>query len=159
MRSKKNYVSFMLLVALIVLLPLCLYGEDPKHGKPMGTKESAAQEQAYAPMPDPGKKVPMGGGHYLIYGFDKKPKLGTVIIKVEIFNGEGKRETSMEVKADAGMPSMRGAHETGEQAFKLSKKGDYLLPISIVMPGGWEIRVTIAKEGKVIFRGRYNFDV
>jgi hypothetical protein len=110
-------------------------------------------------MPDPGKKVPMGGGYYLIYGFDKKPKLGTVIMKVDIFSGEDKKETSMEVKADAGMPSMRGAHETGEQAFKLSKKGDYLLPISIVMPGGWEIRLRVAKEGKIIFRGRYNFDV
>ena len=159
MRSKKNYFPSMLLAALIALLPLCLHGENPKSNKSMSTKESAVQEQTYASMPDPGKKVPMGGGHYLIYGFDKKPKLGTVIMKVEIFNGEGKKETSMEVKADAGMPSMRGAHETGEQAFKLSKKGDYLLPISIVMPGGWEIRVTIAKDGKVIFRGRYNFDV
>lgn len=159
MRSKKNYFPSMLLAALIALLPLCLQGENPKSSKSMSTKESAVQEQAYAPMPDPGKKVPMGGGYYLIYGFDKKPKLGTVIMKVEIFSGEGKKETSMEAKADAGMPSMRGAHETGEQAFKLSKKGDYLLPISIVMPGGWEIKVTVAKEGKVIFRGRYNFDV
>ena len=159
MRSKKNYFSSMLLTAFIALLPLCLQGESPKGSKPMGTKGSAVQEQAYAPMPDPGKKVPMGGGYYLIYGFDKKPKLGTVIMKVEIFNGEGKKETSMEVKGDADMPSMRGAHGTGDQPFKLSKKGDYLLPINIVMPGGWEIKVTVAKDGKVIFRGRYNFDV
>jgi hypothetical protein len=65
----------------------------------------------------------------------------------------------LEVKADAGMPSMRGAHETGDRPFALSKKGDYLLPINIVMPGDWEIRVTILKAGKVTFRGRYNFDI
>ena len=95
----------------------------------------------------------------MIYGFDKKPKLGTVIMKVEIFTAEGKKDTSLEAKADAGMPSMKGAHETGDRAFTVSKKGDYLLPIPIVMPGDWEIRLTISKEGKVIFRGRYNFDV
>ncbi len=95
----------------------------------------------------------------MIYGFDKKPKLGTLIIKVEIFTRDGKKDTSVEVKADSGMPSMRGAHETGEKPFQLSKKGDYLLPINIVMPGDWEISLTVMKSGKVLFRGKYNFDV
>jgi hypothetical protein len=54
---------------------------------------------------------------------------------------------------------MRGAHETGDRYFKLSRNGDYLLPIDIVMPGDWEIRLTILKDGKVIFRGSYQFDV
>ena len=40
-----------------------------------------------------------------------------------------------------------------------AKKGDYLLPINIVMPGDWEVRLTVLKEGKVIFRGSYQFDV
>ena len=39
--------------------------------------------------------------------FDKKSKMGIVIMKVEIFSMEGKRDTPLEVKADAGMPSMR----------------------------------------------------
>ena len=80
-------------------------------------------------------------------------------MKVQVFTKEGKKETSMEVRADAGMPSMRGEHETGDRPFVLSNKGDYLLPINIVMPGDWEIRLTLLKEGKVIFRGGYNFDV
>jgi hypothetical protein len=82
-----------------------------------------------------------------------------VILKVEIFTKEGKKETSFEVKADAGMPSMRGAHDTGEKPFKLSNKGDYLLPVNIIMPGDWDIRLTISKDGKVLFRGRHNFNV
>ena len=57
------------------------------------------------------------------------------------------------------MPSMRGAHGTGDRPFQISNKGDYLLPISIVMPGDWEIKLTVIKAGKVIFRGRYNFNV
>ena len=119
----------------------------------------AQNQPSFPSMPGPGKKVPIGNGHYLIFGFDKKPKLGTVIMKVEIFTKEGKKDTSFEVKADSGMPSMKGAHEAGGRAFKLSKKGDYLLPIDIVMPGDWEVRLTLLKGGKVIFRGSYQFDV
>lgn len=110
-------------------------------------------------MSEPGSKVQIGSGYYMVYGFDKKPKLGTVIMKVDIFKGEGERDTSFQVKGDSGMPSMRGAHETGDRAFQLSRKGSYLLPIDIVMPGDWEIRLTILKDGKVFFRGRYNFDI
>jgi len=119
----------------------------------------AEQTSVHPLMFGPGKKVSLGGDHYLIYGFDKKPKLGTLIMKVEIFTKEGKKDTSFEAKADADMPSMRGAHATGDRPFKLSNKGDYLLPIDIVMPGVWEIKLTVLKEGKVIFRGSHRFDV
>jgi hypothetical protein len=146
--TKRRCLFFILLPLMLSLSPLLLYGEVHQVQKP-----------AYPSIPEPGKKVPVGSGHYLIYGFDKKPKLGTVIMKVEIFTSDGRKDTSLEVKADAGMPSMRGAHETGDRAFRLSRKGDYLLPISIVMPGDWEIRFTVLKDGKVIFSGRYNFDV
>lgn len=114
---------------------------------------------AVAAMPGPGKKVPLDNGSYLIFGFDKKPKMGTTIMKVEVYTPDGKRDTSLELLADSGMPSMRGAHETGDQPFKLSKKGEYLLPVNIVMPGEWEIRLTIKKNGKVIFRGSHKFDI
>ena len=156
---------FMILVLLIIsILPLPLYAQGYKGQKAVSKKDVASasgteQAKDYSPMPNPGKKVPIGSGYYLIYGFDKKPKLGTLIMKVEIFTDEGNKDTSFEVKADAGMPSMKGAHETGDRAFKLSRRGDYVLPISIVMPGDWEIRLTILKDKNVIFRGRYNFDV
>ena len=123
------------------------------------TSAFAAQMPEYPPMPAPGKNVSVGNGYYMIYNFDKKPKLGTAIMKVEVFTEDGKKDTSLEVKADADMPSMRGAHGTGNRVFKISNKGDYLLPIPIVMPGDWQVRFTVSKDGKVIFRGRYDFDV
>jgi hypothetical protein len=160
---KKRFFFILFLMAIsITFLPLD--GETQQGHKPKPAAEGSAVSQTepapvYPSMPGPGKKVPVGSDYYLIFGFDKKPKLGTLIMKVEIFTKEGKKDTSVVVKADAGMPSMKGAHETGERPFKLSKKGDYLLPIDIVMPGDWEIRVTLLKEGKVIFRGSYQFDV
>jgi len=149
------------LVLCMIGLPPFLYGQDHSGHKAGGSQAASVTEKspAYPSMAGPGKKVPIGNDQYLIYGFDKKPKLGTVIMKVEIFTKDGKKDTSMQAKADAGMPSMKGAHETGERPFSLSKKGDYLLPINLVMPGDWEVRLTLMKEGKVMFRGSYQFDV
>jgi hypothetical protein len=160
---KKWFFFILFLVVISFLwLPPCAQSQQ-KHKSKSGSVGSAIpgaeQTPVYPSMPGPGKKVSIGNDYYLIYSFDKKPKLGTLIMKVEIFTQEGKKDTSAEVKAEAGMPSMKGAHETGEQPFKLSKKGDYLLPINIVMPGDWEIRLTLLKDGKVIFRGSYQFNV
>ena len=155
----KKWFFFIVFLMVISLLWLPSWAQS-QHGpqSKSGSSVSSA-EPAYPSMPGPGKKVPIGSDQYLIYGFDKKPKLGTIIMKVEIFTKEGKKDTSFEAKADAGMPSMRGAHETGERPLKLSNKGDYLLPINIVMPGDWEIKLTLSKGGKVVFRGSYQFDI
>ncbi len=130
-----------------------------KQSVDVAAASGAGSAQVYPAMPGPGKKVPVGNDYYFMYSFDKKPKLGTIIMKVEIFTTEDKKDTSIEVKADVDMPSMKGAHSTGDKSFKLSNKGDYLLPINIVMPGGWEIKLTLLKAGKIIYTGSYQFDV
>jgi hypothetical protein len=162
--AMKKWFSFIFfLVAIFVLcLPLLAgsqQGQKASRSEVGSAVSGAGATPVFPSMPGPGKKIPAGNDYSFIYGFDKKPKLGTVIMKVEIFTREGKKDTSFEVKADAGMPSMKGSHETGDQPFTLSKKGDYLLPINIVMPGNWEIKLTLSKEGKVIFRGSYQFDI
>jgi hypothetical protein len=144
MYHTKKGLSIILFFLVTSLLPLTLFGED---------------HQIYPAMPGLDKKVQIGDGNYLIYKFDKQPKLGTVIIKVEIFDSKDKKDTSMEITGDAGMPSMRGAHDTGERPFALSNKGTYLLPVNIVMPGEWEIKLTVKKAGKIIFRGSHRFNV
>jgi len=164
MAAKNNVFPLVLFLAILTFSCPTLnaqghQGLKSKHG-PVDPAPSGGEKAAAFPvMAKPGNKVLLPGGYYFIYGFDKKPKLGTMIIKVEIFTKDNKKDTSFEVKAEAGMPSMKGAHETGDQSFTLSKKGDYLLPINIVMPGDWEIRLTFFKEGKVAFRGSYPFDV
>lgn len=119
---------------------------------------SAAKEE-YGVLPKPGGKVPLGRDHYFLYGFDKSPKIGTYVMRVEIFTRDGRRDTSFVVKGDSDMPSMRGAHSTGEKDFSLSAKGVYLLPVRLVMPGDWEVRFVFVKDGKTVLRGVYLFDV
>jgi hypothetical protein len=117
-----------------------------------------AQAPVYIAMPAPGQKVPIGNDMYMIYGFVEKPKMGPVIMKIQIFGKGGEKDTSLVIIADSwmpSMPSMDGGHDT----FRLSKNGDYLTPITISMPGDWEIKLTLSKGGNVIFRGSYKFDV
>ena len=158
--GKKTLISSLMLLALALpFSPLHAGSHEGHQMKGDAGKAVTGQTPVFAAMAGTGKKVPIGNGGYLIYGFDKKPKMGTVIMKVEAYTTDGKRDTSLEILGDSGMPSMRGAHETGDQPFKLSRKGEYLLPVNIVMPGDWEVRLTIKKGGKVIFRGSHKFDV
>jgi hypothetical protein len=160
-RSKKIFLFPLTLLALLLAYSPLLADshEGHQHHPKAPATHAAGQGPVFAAMPGPGKKVPIGSNGYLIYSFDKKPKIGTVIMKVELYTPEGKRDTSGEVLGDCGMPSMRGAHETGDQPFKLSQKGDYLLPLNVVMPGDWEIRLTIRKAGQAIFQGSHSFDI
>jgi hypothetical protein len=120
---------------------------------------SPPAQVVYQPLPKAGEKVPLDAAHYFIYGFDRQPKLGMSIMRVEIFSRDGNRDTSFVVKGDADMPSMRGAHSSGDKEFSLSAKGIYLLPVRLVMPGDWEIRFTFVKNGKTVLRGVYLFDL
>jgi hypothetical protein len=110
-------------------------------------------------LPKSGEKIPLDSTHYFTYAFTKAPKLGTAVMRVEIFTREGARDTSFTVKGDADMPSMRGVHASGDQNFALSAKGVYLLPVRLVMPGDWEVSFTFLKDGKTLLRGAYLFDL
>lgn len=107
----------------------------------------------------PGQKIPLGAGHYFTYGFTAPPKLGSAIMRVEIFTRNGERDTSFAVKGDVDMPSMRGAHSSGPKPFALSAKGVYLLPVSLVMPGGWEFTFAFERDGKPVFTGVHLFEI
>lgn len=138
----------------------------PSHERWPGTSHAWAgdpsgktEERTPSPSLKAGEKIKIDEHHYFIYGFDKKPQMGTVVLKIQIFSSDGKRDTSYDITGDAGMSAMKGMHDSGEQPFKLNKKGDYLLPVDVVMPGDWEVRLTFTKDKKPVFSGRVNFDV
>lgn len=118
-----------------------------------------AQPPEFKDLPKAGQKCWIGEVNYFVYEFDRTPKMGTVILKVQVFDKDGKQVSDLDITGRSDMPSMRGAHDSGEVAFKLNKKGDYLLPLNIVMPGGWEVLVTFSRSKIVVFRGRVTFDV
>jgi hypothetical protein len=118
-----------------------------------------AEEPVYTELPGPGKTCKIGDTDTFTYEFDKTPKMGMVIVKIKLFDKGGTRTTELGIVGRADMPAMRGAHDSGDVAFKLNRKGDYLLPVNIVMPGEWEIRLVFMRGDEVVFRGALKFDV
>lgn len=117
-----------------------------------------AEKSAGSPL-KAGKKHWIGEEYYFIYDFDKRPQIGTIIIKIQVFTKDGKQDSSLEITGSSDMPSMRGAHSTGDKPFKLNKKGDYLLPVNVVMPGDWEVVFNFLKDKKPIYTGSVRFNV
>jgi hypothetical protein len=133
------------------ILPLVLFLMAGLPGVTMG--------ETYEPLPGPGKKCWIGKDYYFTYSYDKKPQMGTVILKVELFDKDGKQDTTLKIAGNLDMPSMKGAHGSGEIPLKLNKKGEYLLALNIVMPGEWEVQLTFGKDAKVLYRGSTKFHV
>jgi hypothetical protein len=117
------------------------------------------QEPVFQDLPKSGKKCWIGEVNYFIWEFDRTPKMGTAILIVKLYDKDGKQVSDLAITGRSDMPSMRGAHDSGEVAFKTNKAGNYLLPVNIVMPGDWEVQLTFTRNGIVIFRGRITFDV
>lgn len=128
-------------------------------GSGISLTAAAAQEPEFIDLAGPGKKNKIDDTAYFTWEFVQKPKLGPAILKIMLFDPKGSRRTDMTIIGSSDMPSMRGAHDSGDVPFKLNKKGDYLLPVDIVMPGDWEVRLTFKSGDAVVFRGRIAFDV
>jgi hypothetical protein len=145
-------------LALIVLASAA-----PAYSPSSGMTERPTLRQAetpeYSELPGFGKKCRIDDRFHFTYEFAEKPKMGTAILRVRISDQEGNPSTAFTVLGRSGMPSMAGAHDSGEQEFKLNKKGDYLLPVNIVMPGEWEVRLTFKRGDTAVFRGLFRFDV
>jgi hypothetical protein len=126
---------------------------------------SSAPAAKPAPEPPPlllpaeGRRCELPGGRHFTWRFASRPRLGTVVLKVQVFGADGKRVKDLKVAGRSGMPSMRGAHDTGDTPFKLNKKGDYLLPVDVVMPGGWEVVLSFFEGRKRIYHGKVDFEL
>jgi len=156
---------------VLAVLPLfcaaqaCAQAQTGTKGhRPHGAKmEKAAvqpvkSEQAAQPvaLSAAGKNNPLPSGGYFTWQFDKKPQLGTLIIKIRAYDKSGKQVSRYEIYGESGMPEMR-AHDSGPVKFQLNKKGDYLLPVEVAMPGQWRTTVRIKQEGREILAGNIDF--
>ena len=104
------------------------------------------------------KRCKMPDGHTFTYKFDKKPKIGVAVLKVVLYNKQGVKDKTFQITGLSGMPSMGNAHDF-EAPFKINKKGEYLLPVNLVMPGEWEVKLTFKKDGKAVYYGAFTFRV
>ena len=124
------------------------------------TMDSTKKDDAtYVKMPGFDKKFQVEG-YTVSYRFVKRPQIGTIILRVQVFNADKKQVKPFLVSGEYGMPSMKGAHDSGPTALKTNVKGDYLLPVSIVMRGQWQVKLVISdKDKKPVYCGMFTFSV
>ena len=133
--------------AAVVLTALACWGAIPavSGGTGLNAGTAQAEEVEYKELPRPGKKCPLDEDFYFIYEFTTKPRMGMAILRVQIFDQSGNQSAPFKILGRYDMPSMAGAHDSGDQELKLNKKNDYLLPVNIVMPGEWEVKLTFRR--------------
>jgi len=131
----------------------------PVAARTLGPAVSAEENPVFLPLAGPKKKNWIDDTTYFTYEFNEKPKMGMVILKLQVFIKKGDKIAPFAIQGRLDMPSMRGAHDSGDMDFKLSRRNDYLLPLNIVMPGDWEVRLTFTKAQKPIYYASLTFHV
>ena len=129
--------------------------ETTSQAKPAMIPTGELKPAALAPE---GKKNELPGGGWFTWKFDKKPQLGPVIIKIQVYSRDKKKDSSYGITGESGMSYMR-EHDSGSVKFQLNKKGDYLLPVNVVMAGEWFVVIRIRHYGREIFAGKAIFNV
>jgi hypothetical protein len=121
-----------------------------------GTPSKAPTPAGPAALAPEGKKNMLPDGGWFTWQFSQKPKLGALVVKVQVFDKAGARVTPYVIVGESGMPSMR-YHDSGPVKFQLNKKGDYLLPVDLVMPGEWQVVIRVKKDKREIYAGKVVF--
>jgi len=105
------------------------------------------------------KKIVLNENYSFKYVFPEKPKLGTSVIKIEVFDKDGNKTDKLSIVGGYDMPQMRGHHSSGPVKFRLNKNGDYLMPLNSVMRGLWEILLVFYENGEEIYSGAINIKI
>lgn len=147
------------LIGIVVIASWAISSTAAQDCLVFSTSEVLGASKSTAPALKAGQKHWIGNEYYFVYDFNKKPQMGTIILKVQVFSKEGMQDSALEITGSVDMPSMKGAHSTGEQPLKLNKKGDYLLPVNVVMPGEWEVVLSFLKDKKPFYTGSVRFNV
>jgi predicted small lipoprotein YifL len=143
-------------LSILTLLAAC-GGKEPGKSLPAAPAAAAVQAGGGQLAAEGGKNALPDGG-WFTWNFSEKPKLGMVVVKVRLFDKNGAAVKNCEVVGESGMPSMR-YHDSGKVKFQLNKKGDYLLPVDVVMPGEWQVTIRLNRDGKEIYAGKVVFSV
>jgi len=149
----------MLTLLLMVLVPFTAQ----THCGSCPTGQSATvSEKTEAPLmviASPKKAQWISKEYYVEYDWNKKPKIGSHILSVKVFDKSKKQVTDLDITADAYMPSMKGSHDTGDKALKQNKKGDYMIPVNFMMLGDWEILLKFSKANKLLSKAAINLEI
>ncbi|MBW6513252.1 MAG: FixH family protein [Candidatus Syntrophosphaera sp.] len=140
--------ALMIILASLVLLPLVAQhcGSCPAG---LQAEAKSTYTASDAPVLSTKKATPLYDNKSVTYKWDKSPKIGTHILYVTVRDKKNRPSDDFTITANAYMPSMRGAHDTGPKAMRMNKQKQYAIPVNFMMLGDWEIELQFSKDGKV----------
>lgn len=157
--NMKTFRRYLAAAGFAALAILAMMPSMPRALAEVSIGSQPERSDGYEVLPAAGKKYRIDDEYYFVYEFTEKPKMGLAILRVRVFDRSGNKSNSFRILGRSDMPSMAGAHDSGDQEFKLNKKNDYLLPVNIAMPGEWEIKLTFRRDETTVFKGMFRFDV
>lgn len=163
--------SILILSIALLIIPIAVWaqcGDCPNQGEHSSKSNNKTEDNSRMSgnakvsnltLSGYNKSVALADGKYFKYSFDKKPKMGVSILKVSVFDKKNRLSDDFDVYVVADMPSMKGAHSSGDVKMKPNKKGELLLPINFVMPGVWEVELKFFKAGKQLHYGSFQLKI
>lgn len=142
------------IVLIVLILGLPLYSQHCGNCEAGNIQAAVTKKEKIAVVLKENKRQDINSDYYLMYSWQKKPKMGMAVLFVDVFRKkDNKRADDVTVTTNAFMPSMRGSHDSGERLMKLNKKKSHVIDVNFMMPGEWEIEVNISKNSKQLFTG------
>jgi hypothetical protein len=106
------------------------------------------------------KKNEIGNGYSIQYEFVEQPKLGTVVLKINVYDTKNNLINDANIFVGYDMPSMRGYHATLPTKVYPNNSNNYLHPINFVMRGKWEITLDFRNnDGKSFHKEIINVNI
>ena len=160
--TKLNVIAMI----VIVLIPFAMWAQcgicnakDTSDGCKLDEDNASTANAQAVQLPGYNHAKWISQTHYFTYKFAKQPKLGMATLIVKLYNKDKKISRDYEVYATIDMPSMKGAHSSGDVKLKANKKGELLVPINFVMPGVWQIDLKFVEAGKEVYHGYFTLKI
>jgi len=140
------------IILIVILFALPLFSEHcGSCGANPAAQTGGQTQQVTKKVMSENKIVWLNNDYYAKYTWEKKPKIGTVLLFVDVYNKNKQLTKDISIQANAYMPSMRGAHDTGFKAMKLNKKNRHVIDVNFMMRGAWELELKFVKGNKAIY--------
>jgi hypothetical protein len=83
--------------------------------------------------------------------FPEKPKMGESVLRITLWDKDGKQVTDLQIIGSYDMASMAGQHSMAPKTILTSQKGFYLFPVNFAMRGKWQIDLVFKQAGKELY--------
>jgi hypothetical protein len=86
-----------------------------------------------------GAKTAINDSYSFKAEFVEKPKMGESVLRITLWDKDGKQVTDLEIVGSYDMASMAGQHSMAPKTILTSQRGFYLFPVKFAMRGKWQL--------------------